>query len=77
MRGNEFLDKLEFIDPAYVEEADERPTRKRAVAEMGRAGGVRVRRRGGGACPCRNKLETGGTLCWHRVPAPRLGGPGD
>ena len=29
MRGNEFLDKLESIDPAYVEEADEQPKRKR------------------------------------------------
>lgn len=31
MRGNEFLDKLEFIDPAYVAEADEQPARKRMV----------------------------------------------
>ena len=28
MRGNEFLDKMELIDPAYVEAADERPKRK-------------------------------------------------
>ena len=28
MRGNDFLDKMELIDPAYVEAADERPKRK-------------------------------------------------
>lgn len=30
MRGNEFLDKLELVDPAFIAAADELPTRKRA-----------------------------------------------
>ncbi len=30
MRGNEFLDKMELIDPAYVEAADAEPKKKRA-----------------------------------------------
>ncbi|HIZ55289.1 MAG TPA: hypothetical protein H9671_03675 [Firmicutes bacterium] len=29
MRGNEFLDKMELIDPAYVEAADAKPNRKK------------------------------------------------
>lgn len=31
MRGNELLDQMELIDPAYVQEADEQPVRKRSV----------------------------------------------
>ena len=31
MRGNEFLDKMELVDPAYIEEADQRPGRKPPV----------------------------------------------
>lgn len=31
MRGNELLDKMELIDPAYVEAADARPKKKRNV----------------------------------------------
>ena len=31
MRGNEFLDKMELIDPAYVEAADAEPKKKRIV----------------------------------------------
>lgn len=31
MRGNEFLDKMELIDPAYIEEADQPPGRKPPV----------------------------------------------
>ena len=30
MRGDEFLDKMELIDPAYVEAADEKPVKKKA-----------------------------------------------
>ncbi len=30
MRGNELLDKMELVDPAYVEEADEQPPKKRS-----------------------------------------------
>lgn len=30
MRGNEFLDKMELIDPAYVEAADVQPKRKKS-----------------------------------------------
>ena len=29
MRGNEFLDKMELIDPAYVEAADTKPRKKK------------------------------------------------
>ena len=29
MRGNEFLDKMELIDPAYVEAADAEPKKKK------------------------------------------------
>ena len=29
MRGNDFLDKMELIDPAYVEAADDKPKRKK------------------------------------------------
>lgn len=29
MRGNEFLDKMELVDPAYVEEADQQPPKVR------------------------------------------------
>lgn len=29
MRGNEFLDKMELIDPAYVEAADRKPARRK------------------------------------------------
>lgn len=31
MRGNEFLDKMELIDPAYVEAADATPKKKKSV----------------------------------------------
>ena len=31
MRGNEFLDKMELIDPAYVEAADATPKKKKRV----------------------------------------------
>ena len=31
MRGNEFLDKLELVDPAFVAEADGAPVKKRAA----------------------------------------------
>lgn len=31
MRGNEFLDSMELVDPAYIEEADQRPGRKPPV----------------------------------------------
>lgn len=31
MRGNEFLDKMELIDPAYVEAADAAPKKKKSV----------------------------------------------
>lgn len=31
MRGNEFLDKMELIDPAYVEEADKKPYKKKSI----------------------------------------------
>lgn len=31
MRGNEFLDKMELVDPAYIEEADQPPGRKPPV----------------------------------------------
>ena len=29
MKGNEFLDKMELIDPAYVEAADAKPKRRK------------------------------------------------
>lgn len=31
MRGNEFLDKLELIEPAYVEAADNKPKKKKSI----------------------------------------------
>ncbi len=31
MRGNEFLDKMELIDPAYVEAADKKPYKKKRI----------------------------------------------
>ena len=31
MRGNEFLDKMGLIDPAYVEAADEKPNQRKSV----------------------------------------------
>lgn len=31
MRGNELLDKMELVNPAYIEEAEEQPSRKRAA----------------------------------------------
>lgn len=31
MRGNEFLDKMELIDPAYIESADATPKKKKCV----------------------------------------------
>lgn len=31
MRGNEFLDKMELIDPAYVEAADTEPQKKKGI----------------------------------------------
>lgn len=31
MRGNEFLDKMELIDPAYVEAAEDKPKKKKNV----------------------------------------------
>ena len=38
MRGNELLDKLERIDPAYIEAADTAPNkRKRVWAKWGTA----------------------------------------
>lgn len=40
MRGNEFLDKMELVDPAYVEAADAMPTKKKS----GRSGGPPWRR---------------------------------
>lgn len=35
MRGNEFLDKMELIDPTYVEAADVKPKKKRAWLRWG------------------------------------------
>ena len=43
MRGNEFLDKMALIDPAFVEAADAMPKKKKAV---------RIRRFSVGACLC-------------------------
>lgn len=38
MRGNELLDKMELIDPAYIEAADTAPNkRKSAWAKWGAA----------------------------------------
>lgn len=31
MRGNEFLDKMELIEPAYVEAADNKPKKKKSI----------------------------------------------
>lgn len=36
MRGNELLDKMELIDPAYIEAADAAPNKRKSV---GRSGG--------------------------------------
>lgn len=35
MRGEELLDKLELVDPAYVEAADEKPVRKNYPGSSG------------------------------------------
>lgn len=35
MRGNEFLDKMELIDPAYVEAADATPKKKKVFGLNG------------------------------------------
>ena len=35
MRGNEFLDKMELIDPTYVEAADVKPKKNRAWIRWG------------------------------------------
>ena len=29
MRGNDFLDKMELIDPAFIEAADNKPQKKK------------------------------------------------
>ena len=31
MRGNELLDKMELIDPAYIEAADAAPNKRKSV----------------------------------------------
>ena len=31
MRGNDFLDKMELVDPAYVEAADAKPQKRRNI----------------------------------------------
>ena len=31
MRGNELLDKMELIDPAYIEAADTAPNKRKSV----------------------------------------------
>ena len=38
MRGNELLDKLERIDPAYIEAADTAPNKRKS--EVGNAGSL-------------------------------------
>ena len=35
MRGNEFLDKMELIDPAYIEAADVKQKKKNAWLKWG------------------------------------------
>ena len=35
MKGNEFLDKMELIDPAYVEAADAKPKRRKIACLSG------------------------------------------
>ena len=35
MRGNELLDKLERIDPAYIEAADTAPNKRKSVWAKG------------------------------------------
>lgn len=34
MRGNEFLNKMELIDPAFVEEADQEPRKEKKTHEI-------------------------------------------
>ncbi len=41
MRGNELLDKMELIDPAYIEAADTAPNKRKSVwAKWGTAGSL-------------------------------------
>lgn len=35
MRGNELLDKMELIDPAYIEAADAAPNKRKSVWRSG------------------------------------------
>ena len=40
MRGNELLDKMELIDPAYIEAADTAPNKRKRLGEVGNAGSL-------------------------------------
>ena len=64
MRGNEFLDKMELIDPAYVEAADTKPKKKKNI---GVKWGAMV------ACLC---LAFVGTVIWQQSTAPNNEGNG-
>lgn len=65
MRGNEFLDKLELVDPTYIEEADQPLQRKRTVwLQLG----------GLAACLC---VAAAAAFTFHgagRLPGPNPGG---
>ena len=64
MRGNEFLDKMELIDPAYVEAADATPKKKKSVW---------VKWGAMAACLC---IVIAGTIIWQHPTAPNSEDPG-
>lgn len=57
MRGNELLDKMELVEPAYVEAADAQPKRKKHYARWGALA----------ACLC---LAAAGVLLWNLAGGP-------
>ena len=63
MRGNDFLDKMELVDPAYVEAADAKPQKRRNIWIP--AGAV-------ACCLC---LLIAGVLAVGRFHAPQQSGP--
>ena len=65
MRGSELLDRLELVDPAFIEAAEERPGRRRAVwAQLG----------GLAACLCIAAAAVFAFRGTGRLPAPEPGG---
>lgn len=65
MRGTELLDRLELVDPAFIEAADEQPRRRRAV--WAQVGGL-------AACLC---VAAAAVFAFHgagQLPGPEPGG---